>query len=140
MPRIMTLVAGLLVSAGAAQADPPNAPFDGDWTTVVTCAPAVGALPYTYQFTSTVRNGVLHGERGAKGLPGWLSLDGQIMPDGSADIRARGLVGKARYAVGDRPPGTPYSYHIDARFAQSSGAGRRVKERSCTATFTRKGP
>lgn len=140
MPRILSAGVGLLIWAGAAHADPPQAPFDGDWTTVVTCAPAVGALPYTYHFTSTVKGSVLHGERGARGVPGWLSLDGQIMPDGSADIRARGLVGKARYAVGERPPGTPYSYHIEARFAQNSGSGQRVKERSCTATFTRKGP
>jgi hypothetical protein len=138
--RILTVACSLLITAGAAHADPPQAPFDGEWTTVLSCAPAVGALPYTYRFTSTVKDNVLHGERGVKGLPGWLTLDGQIMPDGSADIRARGLVGKARYAVGERPPATPYSYHIDARFAQSSGAGQRVKERSCTATFTRKGP
>ncbi len=140
MPRIVSAGVSLLLCAGAAHAAPPPAAFDGEWTTVITCAPAVGALPYTYHFTSTVRNNVLHGERGARGVPGWLSLDGQIMPDGSADIRARGLVGKARYAVGERPAGTPYSYHIDARFAQSSGAGQRVKERSCTASFTRKAP
>jgi hypothetical protein len=140
MPKIVTVACSLLICAGAAQADAPPAPFDGEWTTVIACAPAVGALPYTYHFTSIVKDSVLHGERGAKGLPGWLALDGQIMPDGSADIRARGLVGKQRYAVGERPAGTPYSYHIDAHFAQSSGTGQRVKERSCTASFTRKGP
>jgi hypothetical protein len=140
MRSIVAVAGGLLIWAGAAQADPPNAPFDGEWTTVVTCAPAVGALPYTYHFSSTVKDNVLHGERGVKGLPGWLTLDGQIMPDGSADIRARGLVGKQRYAVGERPVGTPYSYHIDAHFTANSGTGQRVKERSCTATFTRTAP
>jgi hypothetical protein len=140
MRRIVAIACSLLMCAGAAHADAPKAPFDGEWSTVVTCAPAVGALPYTYHFTSTVKDNVLHGERGVKGAPGWLSLDGQIMPDGSADIRARGLVGKARYAVGERPPGTPYSYHIDARFAPTSATGQRVKERSCTATFTRLAP
>jgi hypothetical protein len=140
MARILTVGVGLLLWAGAVHADPAPAPFDGAWSTVISCAPAVGALPYTYHFSSTVKDNVLHGERGVKGLPGWLMLDGQIMPDGSADIRARGLVGKQRYAVGERPAGTPYSYHIDAHFTGNSGTGQRVKQRSCTATFTRTAP
>jgi hypothetical protein len=148
MPKIMIAGVGLLIWAVAVHADPPpaaatpSAPaaFDGAWNTVITCAPAPGALPYTYRFSSTVKDGVLHGERGVKGLPGWLALDGRIAPDGSADIRARGLVGKSRYAVGERPTGTPYRYRIDARFTTNSGAGERVNLRSCTASFTRQAP
>jgi hypothetical protein len=140
MSRIVIVACSLLIWAGAAHADPAPAPFDGAWSTVISCAPAVGALPYTYRFSSTVKNNVLHGERGVRGLPGWLTLDGRIAPDGSADIRARGLVGKEHYAVGERPAGTPYSYHINARFAGTSGTGERVKQRSCTASFSRAAP
>ncbi len=38
-------------------------------------------------------------------MPGWLQLDGRILPDGSADISARGLVGKERAAIGGAPAG-----------------------------------
>ena len=143
MPKIITTLAlcgVLLFAAGAARADEPQARFDGMWTTVVSCSVAAGALPYSYEFPSTVKNNVLHGERGVKGAPGWLQLNGRILADGSADISARGLVGKERAAVGERPPGTPYSYHIDARFSDNSGTGHRVKGRTCTVSFNRKGP
>jgi hypothetical protein len=141
MPKTITAfgLCGLLCAAGAARADEPRAHFDGVWTTVVSCSASAGALPYSYEFSSTVRNGVLHGERGAKGVPGWLQLDGRILVDGSADISARGLVGRERAAVGERPPGTPYSYRIDAKFSEDSGTGHRVKGRTCAVSFSRKG-
>jgi hypothetical protein len=142
MPKFITALGlcGLLCGAGAAWADEPQARYDGVWSTVISCSVAIGAVPYSYEFPSIVKDGVLHGERGVKGAPGWLQLDGRILPDGSADISARGLVGKERAAVGERPPGTPYGYRIDARFADNSGTGHRVKGRSCTVTFSRKEP
>ncbi len=131
---------GVLFAASDMRADEVQAHFDGAWITVVSCSAATAALPYSYEFTSTVRDGVLHGERGVKGAPGWLQLDGRILMDGSADISAHGLVGKERYAVEERPPGTPYSYHIDATFSESTGVGDRVKGRACTVSFSRKSP
>jgi len=142
MPKIITALGlcGLLCGAGAVRADEPEpqARFDGVWTTVISCSVSVGALPYSYDFPAIVKDGVLHGERGIKGEPGWLQLEGRILPDGSAGISARGLVGKERAAVGERPPGTPYGYRIEARFAENSGTGHRVKGRTCTVTFSRK--
>jgi hypothetical protein len=129
---------GLLVPLSAARADAPPARFDGEWTTVVTCAPSAGALPYSYTFSSLVKDSVLHGERGVKGAPGWLHLDGRILADGSAGIAAHGIVGKEQAAIGERPPGTPYSYRIEAKFADESGTGHRVKGRVCTVSFSRK--
>lgn len=142
MRKVITALGlfGLLFGVGAARAEEPQARFDGVWSTVVSCSASAGALPYSYDFPSIVRNNVLHGERGIKGMPGWLQLDGRILPDGSADISARGLVGKERAAIGERPPGTPYSYRIDARFSENSGTGHRVKGRICTASFSRKNP
>src|ERR1700690_1965784 len=89
---------GVLVGIGTACADEPQAHFDGVWTTVISCDASVGALPYTYEFPSTVTNSVLHGERVFKDAPAWLRLDGRILPDGSAAISAHGLVGKERAA------------------------------------------
>jgi hypothetical protein len=131
---------GVLLTVSGARADEPQTRFDGVWTTTVACAPAASALPYTYEFSSTVKHGVLHGERGVKGAPGWLQLDGHILPDGSADLSARGLVGKERVALEQRPAGTPYTYRIDARFAENSGTGHRVQGRSCTVSFSKKAP
>ena len=36
------------------------------------------AFAYSYQFGAQVKDGVLHGERGTAGDPGWLSLDGPL--------------------------------------------------------------
>ncbi|MGP8035275.1 MAG: hypothetical protein ACLPQ6_14180 [Steroidobacteraceae bacterium] len=129
---------GILLLAVGAHADESPAPFDGVWTTVVSCPAAGGALPYSYEFASTVTNGVLHGERGIKGAPGWLALEGRILPDGSADLSARGVVARERAAIGQRPPGTPYRYRVDARFSGTSGAGHRVAGRSCEVSFNKK--
>ena len=40
--------------------------------------------------------------------------------------------------MGERPPGTPYSYRIEARFSDDSGTGQRVRGRICTVSFSRK--
>jgi hypothetical protein len=79
----------------------------------------------------------LHGQKGSKGEPGWLSLDGTIAPDGSASLYVDGIVGAAPYAVGERPAGTQYGYHVDAKFDGASGTGHRVEGRPCTVTFAK---
>jgi hypothetical protein len=124
------------LGAGADDASP--GPFDGVWDTIVSCVNASGALGYSFEFPSTVKQGVLHGEKGTPGEPGWLKLDGKIAADGAADLYASGLVGAAPFAVGQRPAGTAYGYHVDARFSATSGTGHRVEGRPCTLTFTRK--
>jgi hypothetical protein len=130
---------GLLLWAAGAYADEPQGRFDGVWNTVLACAAAGGAQPYSYQFSTTVKGGVLHGERGVRDAPGWLQLDGNVRPDGSAEITARGVVGSASVALGNRPSGTPYTYAIEARFAADSGTGRRTQGRACTVSFNRQG-
>jgi len=112
--------------------------FDGVWNTTLTCSTTVGALGYSYQFTSTVKNGVLHGERLVEGQPGWLRLDGAIQPDGKAEIHAKGLVGERKHALHQQPAGTPYAYQIVGQFTAKEGTGKRVKSRPCEVTFTKK--
>ena len=97
-----------------------------------------GALGYSFEFPSLIKEGVLHGEKGVKGEPGWLQLDGAIPSDGRANIYANGLVGASEAAVGHRPPGAQYGYHIEVEFTDTSGRGRRVEGRPCTVTFTKK--
>ena len=131
---------GLAAGVDTGRAAAPPGRFDGVWSTVISCAAAPGALPYHYELSSVVRSNVLHGERGAKGLPGWLQLDGRILPDGSARIAAQGLVGKERAALAELPAGTPYHYSIDATFSDGSGSGYRVRLRRCTVSFRKHAP
>jgi hypothetical protein len=131
----------LLLAIALAMAAPVTAGegdrFDGTWDTVLSCENAAGALGYSFKFASTVRDGTLHGEKGSKGKPGWLQLDGKLLPDGSAKIYADGIVGAADVAVGHRPAGTQYGYHIEARFSEGAGTGKRVEGRPCTVVFSK---
>jgi hypothetical protein len=115
-----------------------DGPFDGTWDTVLSCENTAGAMGYSFKFPSIVKGGVLHGEKGIKGKPGRLQLDGKILSDGSAKIYADGLVGASEVAVGHRPVGTQYGYHIEAKFSAESGNGKRVEGRPCSVTFDRK--
>jgi hypothetical protein len=132
-----TLLYGLGVFSGAVAAAP-HRHFDGSWTTVLSCPNARGALGYSFEFPATVHDDVLHAQKGTQGEPGWLQIDGAIGADGAATLYAKGLVGAAPYAVGDRPAGTEYGYHIEAHFAAATGSGQRVEGRPCSVTFTRR--
>jgi hypothetical protein len=122
----------------AARSDPGPGRFDGVWTTILSCGNSNGALGYSFEFPATVKDGVLHAEKGTSGQPGWLRLDGKILEDGSADLYANGIVGAAPFAVGQRPAGTEYGYHVAARFSETSGTGQRVEGRPCTVVFTKR--
>jgi len=129
----------LLAHSGAARAAENAKRFDGEWDTILSCPNAAGALGYSFEFASRIKDGVLHGEKGVKGEPGWLQLDGAIASDGRASIYANGLVGASEAAVGHRPAGTQYGYHVDVEFTDTAGKGHRVEGRPCTVSFTRKG-
>ncbi len=122
----------LTVSAG----DDPRR-FDGSWDTVLSCPNSNGALGYSFMFPAVVKDNVLHAEKGTKGEPGWLQIDGSIHVDGHASLYASGLVGAAETAVGHRPAGTQYGYHIDAEFTDKAGKGHRVEGRPCNVEFAR---
>lgn len=124
---------------GEAQGVEGTTRFDGSWNTTLSCGNNSGALGYSFAFPATVKEGVLHGEKGTKDEPGWLELNGTILADGSANIYAKGLVGASEYAVGHRPAGTGYGYHIDAKFSGKKGSGKRVEGRPCDVTFERSG-
>ena len=111
--------------------------FDGKWETTLSCPNAQGALGYSYQFTSTVSNGVLHGLHGTEGQPGWLQIDGSIAPDGKASLYAKGRTGSKEHTVGGAPRGTDYGYNIDAQFTDSTGSGTRVEGRPCSVKFAK---
>jgi hypothetical protein len=139
---VMWLAVGFasFLAVGAAEgsrAEDARGRFDGDWDTILSCPNSNGALGYSFKFLSTVKNGLLHGEKGRRDEAGWLQLDGKILDDGSADLYVDGLVGAAPYAVGQRPAGSKYGYHVTSKFTGQSGSGTRVEGRPCTVTFSR---
>lgn len=123
-------------TSGAQEKEVKN-PFDGTWDTTVSCPNNSGAFGYSNRFSSLVKDGSLHGEHGTKGQPGWFELNGQVKLEGEMRPYANGLVGAADYAVGRRPAGTEYGYHIEGRFIGDEGKGKRVEGRPCDVTFAR---
>jgi hypothetical protein len=115
----------------------PTTRFDGLWQTTLSCTNSNGALGYSFRFASTVKNGLLHGEKGVAHEAGWLQVDGQLRADGMADLYVEGLVGAAPFAVGQRPAGTPYGYHVEAQFSLDRAEGHRVEGRPCVVVWTR---
>jgi hypothetical protein len=106
--------------------------------TTVSCEPARGALGFSYQFTSTVTDSVIHGLHGTEGQPGSLQIDGIVPPDGNAALYAKGRTGSKEFVPGrDTPPGTEYGYNVKAHFDETTGSGTRVEGRPCTLKFIR---
>jgi hypothetical protein len=141
MRRNLRFVCGLLLAlwgTGAYSAAPDASPYDGKWGVVLHCPRAPdGALPWTFYFTAEVTGGILHGEHGVAGRPGWLSLDGPIAPDGAANLEARGLTGDPHYNINQTAQLIPYRYDVSARFEAARGTGNWVTTRVCNFTFTR---
>ena len=131
------LVVLIAAIAPAASAQPASA-FDGTWGVIFSCpATSGGTAGYTRRFVASVRGGSLQGQVGVAGEAGFLALDGSIQPDGAALLTGHGLTGDPNYVVGRSSPATPYSFHMQARFAGSSGTGSRVEVRRCDAVFSK---
>ena len=112
--------------------------FDGNWNVTLVCPTDKTAQGYTYHFAAQVKNGVLHGENGTTGKPGWVALDGSIQADGNATLNANGITNVPRFSAYQVQTGTPYTYSVNAHFDGSRGNGRRVELRACTLTFVKR--
>ena len=65
--------------------------YDGKWSvTLVWPKSPDGALPFAWEFTANVTDATLHGEFGTAGSPGWMAPDGNIQPNGAANLKAHG--------------------------------------------------
>jgi len=112
--------------------------FDGAWAITFSCPPAGGALGYSYRVAAQITGGVLHGEKGEKGKPGWVAIDGKIGADGSLNnLYVDSLVGASQFAVGNVPRGTEFGYHVNGKLSGASGSASRVEGRSCTLDFAK---
>jgi hypothetical protein len=119
------LIGALLAPIVAAAEDSPASKFDGNWITHVACE-AHGEMPaYAWDFPSTIKGGIYHGQHSAQGEPGYLVIDGPIAKDGNAKFEAKGTVTQ-RHAHGVfAMKGNNYSYTIKAQFTDAKGTGKR---------------
>jgi hypothetical protein len=120
--------------------------FDGHWQTRLTCPPKGNTEGYTWNFPSVIENNTFRGEHGAAGEKGYLLLEGQIKPDGSATLSASGIVTSRKYARGVfAHGGADYSYDVKAQFKETEGTGTRseglgIVGRTCTFEFVKQPP
>ena len=139
------------VVPAAVASDKPSRPsagsagiFDGTWTTTVDCPKHTdGALGFTFDVMTQVKDGSLRGQVGTEGTAGWYQLQGNIQPDGNAKLTAQGLTGDAKFNIKSAQTGVPYakglpySYQAVALFEGSRGTGRRLAGRICNLTFVK---
>jgi hypothetical protein len=111
-----------------------NLRFDGSWQATISCTDAGTSKGYTVQLAAQVKDGSFHGRHGIDGKPDSLTVDGTIQLDGSVELLAQGLTGNPRNTFGNVASGSPFSYHIQAKFEASSGSGTRVEQRPCNFT------
>jgi hypothetical protein len=138
MRSLFWIMAATVVTAMSGDALAQSAgPFDGKWTTVVSCPAAEGAGSFTLLVDADIKSGVFSGEKGDKGKPGWYSLSGKVQSDGAVEIFARGIVPSSRLAAGNVPVGTKYGYPIMGRLEGSKGTGSRQGGRPCSVSFTK---
>jgi hypothetical protein len=108
--------------------------FDGKWVTDWTC-PNLGQYPgYTYRFPGQVKDGAYHGQKGVKGEPSSMILDGKINVDGAAAFFGEIIVGSSLVGLGTAR-GTPSDFHALAHFDDARGDGKRIEGRPCSLTF-----
>src|SRR6202046_2241154 len=117
-------------------------PFDGTWTTNMSCDASEHMPAYTWTFVSTIANGTFHGQHGEQGGPGYMVIDGAINPDGSAKLHAKGTVSKGKGGLITQMKGDKYDYYVDAKFTDASGTGKLEESagllgRPCSFEFTK---
>jgi hypothetical protein len=133
---LAALFAPALLSAQAA------GPFDGTWTTNMSCDASTHMPAYTWTFVSTIANSNYHGQHGEEGGPGYMVMDGAISPDGSAKLHAKGTVQSGRAGLITQMKGNKYDYYVEAKFTSTTGTGKRdegagLLGRPCSFEFTR---
>ncbi|HEY1804647.1 MAG TPA: hypothetical protein VGG45_09205 [Terracidiphilus sp.] len=117
-------------------------PFDGTWTTNMSCDASTHMPAYTWTFVSTITNSNFHGQHGEEGGPGYMVMDGTVAPDGSAKLHAKGTVQSGKAGLITQMKGNKYDYYVEAKFADTTGTGKRdegagILGRPCSFQFTK---
>jgi serine/threonine protein kinase len=119
---------------------PANKTFDGVWSVTLNMHdykdPGTGTVAqgFVHYFAARVKNGVLHGEHGTRGAPGFFEINGKIEADGTAILHVSGIKGSEKYnmpadgATHGRS-GAPFDYDLTAQFKGQRGTGKRIGPR-----------
>ena len=101
-----------LASDKSSRASPGSAGrFDGMWNVTIVCQKHPdGASGYTVHYIALVKDGFLRATYGTEGTANSLRLQGDIQPDGSAKLDAKGLTGDPKFNIKGTPSGVPYGY------------------------------
>ncbi len=83
-------------------------PFDGTWTTNMSCDASERMPAYTWTFVSTITNSTFHGQHGEEGGPGYMVMDGTIGANGSAKLHAKGKVSSGKAGLVTQLKGNKY--------------------------------
>jgi hypothetical protein len=112
--------------------------FDGSWAVKVegkayNNADGSVAQPWVKNFTTTVKNGALHGEYGTRGKPAWFELTGNVAADGTASLLVNELTGDRKYNFTHSQKGPPgkrhgYSFQGTAHFEGKKGTGHSTSD------------
>ena len=66
-----------------------------------------------------------------------MKLQGTIPPDGNATLDANGLTDNPKYTANNVASGSPFSFHVSARFDGNRGSGHRLELRPCDLQFAK---
>src|ERR1700743_2159334 len=107
---IATALASAAFTSTAAQAQAPvpsptTTEFDGTWNALISCPPFKIGGAYSHKFGMTVKNGFAHGGWGVEGQKDSIAFTGQIKPDGTVTMVAKGLTGDTKANIGGEQPG-----------------------------------
>jgi hypothetical protein len=134
---LLCLLLSLLAVRAGHAAESANR-FDGDWDTVLSCPNSNGALGFPSSFRPSSRRAFCMARKASRERRAGYSSTVRSRRTAPGSLYASGLVGAAEMAVGHRPPGTQYGYHVDVQFTDNSGKGHRVEGRPCTVSFAKK--
>jgi len=84
-----------------------------------------------------VKNNYFVGQYRNTGQSPSMTLDGQIQPDGTASLSARGISGSAEHNIKFAQSATPIAFQVVAKFTGTTGTGDRMGGRGCKFTFTK---
>jgi hypothetical protein len=132
-------ICALMLLPGATIAGPK---YEGNWITHLACEGHGETSGYKWDFPSTIKDGVFHGQHGEKDGPGYLVIDGKIADDGTSKLEAKGTVQQNNAHGVFAMKGNNYSYKIKAKFTDTKGTGTRdegagILGRNCTFDFTK---
>jgi hypothetical protein len=138
--KVLTLAAVCAQALLWAQAA--GGPFDGTWTTNMSCEASERMPAYTWTFVATITNNSFHGQHGEQGGPGYMVMEGTLGADGSAKLHAKGTVQAGKAGLVTQLKGNKYDYYVEAKFTGSSGTGKRdegagILGRPCSFEFTK---